>query len=147
MSYYWESYDKEKLDDHIMGWRERAYLAEKFLSRLLGTDLNQAVVESRRRFNHPLGKDEEWGGARHEWVAANIIILEGAAARLRHQAEVLKAGGDCPCADCRGSHIDLDAIPPDIEGGQRLGMPPGSYSKVAADVTDQQVDPEKDGRF
>lgn len=116
MAYYWESYDKEKLDDHIMGWRDRAYLAEKFISRILDIDLNQAVVESRKRLGHPLGKEEVWAGEHHEWVTANIVILEGALARLRHQAEVLKAGGACPCADCRGAHVDLDRVPPDVEG-------------------------------
>jgi hypothetical protein len=121
MAYYWESYDKEKLDDHIMGWRERAYLSEKFVSRLLGIDLNQAVVESRRRIANPLGKEEEWKGEPHEWATATTVILEGALARLRHQAEVLKAGGPCPCADCRGAHVDLDRVPPDVEGSKPNG--------------------------
>ncbi|HYX21480.1 MAG TPA: hypothetical protein VFA98_11605 [Thermoanaerobaculia bacterium] len=116
MAYYWESYDKEKLDDHIMGWRDRAYVAEKLISRLLGIDLNQAVAEAGHRIGHPLGKEEEWKGEHHEWIAADIVILEGALARLRVQEHVLKAGGDCPCADCRGVDIDLDRVPPDIEG-------------------------------
>lgn len=118
MAYYWESYDKEKLDDHIMGWRDRAYVAEKFVSRILGIDLNQAVVESRRRLGHPLGKEEEWKGEHHEWIAAEIVILEGALARHRHQENILKAGGDCPCADCRGMHVDLDRVPPDVDGNK-----------------------------
>jgi hypothetical protein len=133
MSFYWESYDKERLDDHIMGWRDRAYLAEKLVSRLLGIDLNQAVVESRRRFNHPLGKDEEWQGRHHEWIEAEVVILEGALARLQHQIAVLKAGQDCPCADCRGVHIDIDRVPPDIEGGPRSRSSEGSYDKVSPD--------------
>lgn len=121
MAYYWESYDKEKLDDHIMGWRDRAYVAEKLVSRLLGIGLNQAVAEAGARIGHPLGKDEKWEGPRHEWEAANIAILEGALARLRHQESVIKAGGDCPCAECRGVRIDLDSVPPDIEGKRKDG--------------------------
>lgn len=107
------------IENHILGWRNRCYQAELWLSRLLGLDLNQVVRESERRREHPLGLDEEWEGTHAEWIEANLRILRGAIARLTSTMEHLKAGNDCNCADCRGVIIDIDRDIPDIDGAER----------------------------
>jgi hypothetical protein len=101
--------------DSLVVWRERCYVAEKWLSRLLGISLSQVVYEAERRVDHPLGLDEEWQGSRQEWRHFNVTILEGALAREKVNAE-LKGRDPCQCADCRGVWIDLDRVPPDTEG-------------------------------
>lgn len=131
---YPQCYTREELEEHLMGWRGRAYCAEKFISRLLGIDLNQAVQEADRRLNHPLGKDEEWDGSRTDWDEANIVLLKGALARLEHNVQVLGADPKtgCQCAECRNVVINLDATPPDIEGHKKPKAE-GGYIRVAPD--------------
>jgi hypothetical protein len=99
----------EPTDEKLMAWRISSFAAHKFLSRLLGVDLNQAVAEADARWGHPLGLDEEWRGTHAEWVRANERILLGALNRLRANLRDLEAGRPCACAECSGEEIDLDA--------------------------------------
>jgi hypothetical protein len=122
----------KEAEEHLLGWRMRCYFAEKWLSRLLGIGLNQAVREAEKRVNHPLGFDEKWDGTPRGWRMIDVLILKGAVARLEANIQAMaESPRECRCADCRGVEIDLDCDPPDIRGRDRVDG--GGYTKVSSD--------------
>ena len=122
------TYSPTAIEDGIYRWRGRCYVAEKWLSRLLGIGLNQVVKEADKRLDNPRGLDGDWSEGGGDWQQANIRILEGAIARLKVTMAHRNEGHACRCADCRGVHIDLDSDVPDIEG--EISQAPSDYLRV-----------------